>query len=135
MTPNGQVYINEDGTMTASHMYDEIKDRNGEPLFNTTYDERRWEVAAKAAKAVIDLPTYALVNNSTKSSDLERGLENLTNLFVEDLDNKEIIFPFMRGGATWRNRAFPQWMIDGVDGWASICPHREVRHRDAVHEV
>jgi hypothetical protein len=32
----------------------------------------------------------------------------------------------MRGGATWRNRAFPQWMIDGVDGWASICPTQKL---------
>ena len=123
---NGQVYIGEDGSITPSHMYDGIKNRDGEQLFNTTYDESRWEVAAKAAKAVIDLPTYALVNSSTKTSDLERGLENLTKLFVDDLDNKEIIFPFMRGGATWRNRAFPQWMIDGVDGWASICPTQKL---------
>ena len=76
---NGQVYIGEDGTITPSHMYDGLKNRDGEQLFNTTYDQSRWEVAAKAAKAVIDLPTYALVNNSTKTSDLERGLENLTN--------------------------------------------------------
>ena len=123
---NGQVYIGEDGTLTPSHMYDNVKDREGRQLFNTTYDQNRWEVAAKAAKAVIDLPVYSLVNSSTKTNDLERGLENLTKLFVDDLDNSEIIFPFMRGGATWRNRAFPQWMIDGVDGWASICPTQKL---------
>ena len=123
---NGQVYIDENGTITPSHMYDGIKDRKGNPLFNTSYDEKRWEEAAKAAKAVIDLPTYSLVDNSTKTDDFERGLENLTNLFVEDLDNDEIIFPFMRGGSTWRHKAFPQWIIDGVDGWASICPTQKL---------
>ena len=123
---NGQVYMGEDGSITPSHMYDNIKDREGKQLFNTTYDEKRWEVAAKAAKAVIDLPSYSLVDGSTKADDFERGLENLTKLFVDDLDNSEIIFPFMRGGATWRNRAFPQWMIDGVDGWASICPTQKL---------
>ena len=123
---NGQVYIGEDGSITPSHMYDNVKDREGNPLFNTTYDAKRWEVAAKAAKDVIDLPAYALVNSSTKTNDLERGLENLTKLFVDDLDNTEIIFPFMRNGSTWRNRAFPQMMIDGVDGWASICPTQKL---------
>lgn len=123
---NGQVYIGEDGSITPSHMYDNVKDREGNPLFNITYDEKRWEVAAKAAKAVIDIPVYSLVNSSTNTNNLERGLENLTKLFVDDLANSEIIFPFMRGGATWRNRAFPQWMIDGVDGWASICPTQKL---------
>lgn len=123
---NGQVYINEDGTMTESHMYDDVKDLHGKHLFNIKYDESRWADAAKAAKDVIDLGTYALVNSSTKADNRERALENFSILFVDDLTNNEIIFPFMRGGATWRNRAFPQWMIDGVDGWASICPTQKL---------
>lgn len=124
---NGQVYLAQDGTITPSHMYDNIKDRKGNQLFNTEYDATRWEDAAAAAKAVIDLNLYSLVNSSAKTDDFERGLENLTDLFVDDLGNSELIFAFMRGGRTWRRMTFPQWSIDGNEGgWASLCPTQKL---------
>ena len=128
---NGQVYIGTDGTITPSHMYDNIVNIHGKHLFNINYDEKRWETAAKAAKDVIDLETYSLCgelsSNCTGSEDdFKRGLNNLNKLFVDDLSNDELIFALMRGGATWRRKAFPQWMIDGVDGWASLAPTQKL---------
>lgn len=123
---NGQVYLGQDGSVTPSHMYDNMVNMHGEKLFNTEYDEDRWKIAAAAAKEVIDMNQYALVDNSSNPDDVKRGLENLTELFVTDHAPKEYIWTHQRSGANWRHRTFPQNMVEQVDGWASLSPTQKL---------
>lgn len=49
----------------GTHLYDSMVNKDGQKLFNTTYDASRWKLAADACKAVIDLRQYRLVNDVT----------------------------------------------------------------------
>ena len=107
-------------------IYDNMVNMHGEKLFNTDYDQNRWKLAADAAKAVIDMSQYALVNDSNNPDDVKRGLENLTKLFVTDHAPKEYIWTHQRTGDHWRHRTFPQNMVEQVDGWASLSPTQKL---------
>lgn len=106
----------------GTHLYDEIKNLDGEQLFNTTYDNNRWKQAADAAKAVIQLNQYALEDGSTVSNDMVRGLENLTNLYVTKLNSSELIYTYQSRGYEWRQRATPKAILDGAASFGSIAP-------------
>ena len=77
-------------------IYDGIVNKDGEKLFNTEYDENRWRQAAEAAKAVIDMNTYNLVDDENATP-----LENIHNAAVL-LNSPENIFTVQCGGRSWR---------------------------------
>lgn len=109
----------------GTHIYDNIKNNKGEQLFNITYDENRWKLAADAARDMIDYAEaghYELMNSSTNPDPLHRGLENLHKLFVEDHAPKEYILTTQKVGQHFRQSTFPQNIVAQVDGWASLSP-------------
>lgn len=77
-------------------IYDNITNTSGEKLFNTTYDQNRWKLAADAAKAVIDMGMYSLVN--------EAGVDPLVNIHNEfvSMNSPENIFTKQQGSYNWR---------------------------------
>ncbi len=77
-------------------IYDNIVNKDGEKLFNTEYDENRWRQAAEAAKAVIDMNMYNLVEDEGATP-----LENIHNAAVL-LNSPENIFTVQCGGRSWR---------------------------------
>ena len=77
-------------------IYDDIVNKDGKKLFNTEYDENRWRQAAEAAKAVIDLQQYNLVDDENATP-----LENIHNAAVL-LNSPENIFMVQSGGRSWR---------------------------------
>lgn len=107
-------------------MYDNMVNIHGEKLFNTEYDQNRWKLAADAAKEVIDMPQYSLVDDSVNPDPVKRGLENLTNLYVTDLAPKEYIYTYQAAGQVWRHRTFPQYLVEKYDGWASLSPSQKL---------
>ena len=82
-------------------MYDDIVNKSGEKLFNTEYDRERWKVAADAAKAVMDLNLYHLVDDVDKTP-----LENIHEAFMS-LNSPENIFTKQQGGSTNRIGSTP----------------------------
>lgn len=105
-------------------MYDDIVNLKGEKIFNTTYDRKRWEYARDAALEVIQM-NYSLENSSAKTG-VERGLENLTTLFVTNPAPSEYIWTYQKDGIAWRRKTFPQNMVEQVDGWASLSPTQKL---------
>lgn len=82
-------------------MYDDIINKSGEKLFNTEYDRERWKVAADAAKAVMNLNLYHLVDDVDKTP-----LENIHEAFMS-LNSPENIFTKQQGGSTHRIGSTP----------------------------
>lgn len=77
-------------------IYDNVVNNKGEKLFNTTYDEDRWRQAAAAAKAVIDMNTYKLVD--------EDGVEPIVNIHNEfmSMNSPENIFARQKEAYSFR---------------------------------
>lgn len=109
----------------GTHIYDNIKTSDGKQLFNIEYDQKRWEEAAAAALAVINLGHYSLVNDSARADDFERGLENLTNLYVDQLSNDELIYTYQSIGNGWRHRTTPSAILD-KETWGVYSPTQKV---------
>lgn len=107
-------------------MYDNIINLHGEKLFNTTYDVERWKMAADAAKEVIDMSMYSLVNDSANPDPVKRGLENLTKLYVTDHAPKEYIWTYSADAYKWRYCIQPQYIIQNNEGWASLSPTQKL---------
>lgn len=77
-------------------IYDDIVNKDGEKLFNTVYDESRWKEAADAAKAVIDMHLYSMVNDPDKTP-----LQNIHESFIS-MNSPENIFVYQVTGQQWR---------------------------------
>ncbi|MDO5570225.1 MAG: RagB/SusD family nutrient uptake outer membrane protein [Bacteroidales bacterium] len=110
----------------GTHIYDNVKNKDGELLFNTTYDESRWRTAAQAAKAIIDLNEYALVDDSEKENDMERAMENLQNLYVQRLANTELIYTIQKGADAWKVVAIPTAIISGATSYGGVAPTQKI---------
>ena len=105
-------------------IYDGLVNIHGEKLFNTTYDEGRWKLAADAAKAVIDLNQYSLVgeiveNCEGNENDFKRGLSNLTELFINQLLNDELIYTYQDRGTALRHRTTPTNIVKNYGSWGA----------------
>lgn len=79
----------------ASHM-----NSDGSPLFSNTYSEDKWRVAAEAAKRVIDLNQYELVDRGNPH-------ESYWSVFTESW-NEEIIHGRSEAGWWWDMHARPR---------------------------
>lgn len=110
----------------GTHIYDRVVNKDGEQLFNTTYDESRWRDAAEAAKAIIDLNQYSLVDGSTKENDMERAMENLNNLYIDDLANDELIFTRQASANSWRVVATPTAIRSGATSYGGLAPTQKL---------
>lgn len=75
----------------------QMKNQYGDYLFPQTPNPEKWEIAAKAAKDVIDLNTYDLYKNTTEADPLLRAIKSYQGVLFERW-NKEIIW-----GAWGRN--------------------------------
>ena len=117
-------------------LYDEIRNNKGQQLFNTEYDPARWQLAADAAKAVIDYAeasggkiklTYAKDNEDNDPSvwdenDVIRGLKNLEEVFVRNSNPEEYIWTYHRSGLNWRRSSTPQNIVTEVSSWGGLSP-------------
>lgn len=110
----------------GTHIYDNIKNKDGELLFNIDYDENRWRLAAQAAKAIIDSGEYSLVDDSDEEDDMARAMENLQNLYVQQLANTELIFTEQRSANAWKVVAVPTAIISGATSYGGIAPTQKM---------
>lgn len=78
----------------------------GENLMPTTYSEQKWKDAAAAAKEVIDMPQYELMevyNNSVLDP-----YASLYKIYTSQWSNKEIIFGRIFNDKNWYYRVTPR---------------------------
>lgn len=72
-------------------IYRGLKNHQGEFLFPQTTDPNKWQQAADAAKAVIDLNRYALYRNTSEADPFRRAIKSYMGVYFE-FWNEEIIW-------------------------------------------
>ena len=80
-------------------LYQGMQNKDGELLFPQSPDPEKWQKAADAAKAVIDLGIYDLVRNTTETDPFKRAIRSYMGVTLEKW-NKEVIWG--------------QWQTDGM---------------------
>lgn len=92
----------------------DMKNKDGTPLFNSTYDPNKWKRAADAAKQVIDLPDYELYKEYNPDGSLD-ALMSCINLHLTSVkENKEIIFAYPGKTHTY----YEYHLLPRGSGWA-----------------
>lgn len=75
--------------------YANFTNKNGEPLFNTTYDPEKWRMAAEAAEAAIETCRNGgieLINDRTANTELQKYMQNIEyTVYTAGFSNKEAI--------------------------------------------
>lgn len=80
-------------------LYKSVIDKNGNPLFPATYDEKKWEKAALAAKEVIDMNVYDLIG--ADGADPYKSLHDLFTKVGPVNGVTERIFTYLTNGYAW----------------------------------
>ncbi|MCE4565744.1 RagB/SusD family nutrient uptake outer membrane protein [Maribellus sp. CM-23] len=83
----------------GAELYKGMKNYYGEFLFPQSSDLNKWEDAAKAAKAVIDLNQYSLYENTTESDPFRKAIKSYMGIYF-DFWNDEVIW------GRWYSNAF-----------------------------
>lgn len=75
----------------GTELYHGLKNLHGDFLFPQQADPNKWEEAAQAAKAVIDLNQYALYKNTTEADPFKRAIKSYMGIYF-DFWNDEVIW-------------------------------------------
>jgi hypothetical protein len=100
-------------------LYRGMKNYYGDYLFPQSPDPEKWEKAAQAAKAVIDLNVYSLYEASGASDPFKKGIESYMGIYLQKWNN-ELIFARWEGDSYyWQVRAAPPVVLrEGYGGFA-----------------
>lgn len=93
----------------------------GQELMPQTYSEQKWKDAADAAKLVIDMPEYSLVEKTGDDGKLD-PYASLRGVFLDDW-NSEVLW-----GRYGANKAFLQRLYPSAwkDGWGGYAPTQKL---------
>lgn len=75
----------------GNELYRGMKNYYGDYLFPQSPDPNKWEVAAQAAKAVIDMNQYSLYKNNSENDPFKRAIKSYMGVYF-DFWNDEIIW-------------------------------------------
>jgi len=101
-------------------LYKGMKNFYGDFLFPQTQDPQKWELAAQAAKDVIDLGTYKLYTSTSGDSPFKQAIDSYSGIFFE-LWNDELIFArWDADGFAWGVKAAPPMVLK--EGYGGYCP-------------
>ena len=95
-------------------MYASMKNVYGRNLFPTEYDPAKWQLAADAAKAVMDLNVYEIVGENANDP-----YGSWNKVFIERW-NKELIFAVQRTSYNWRVATIPRAVGGRAYGGVSV---------------
>lgn len=95
-------------------MYASMKNVYGRNLFPTEYDPAKWQLAADAAKAVMDLNVYEIVGENANAP-----YDSWKKVFIERW-NKELIFAVQRTCYNWRVSTIPRAVGGRAYGGVSV---------------
>ena len=103
----------------GASLYKGMKNHYGNFLFPQTADPSKWDLAAAAAKEVIDLGAYQLYKTTTGDTPFMQAINSYSGIFLE-LWNDELIFARWDGdGYSWGVRAAPPMVLkEGYGGYA-----------------
>lgn len=97
----------------GASLYRGLANRNGELLFPQTTNPEKWETAAKAAKAVIDLEEYSLQVSTKGKNAMEKAIESYSEVLFSPWNN-EVIFGKWNSTAEHVERRAAPWGVVNV---------------------
>lgn len=101
-------------------LYKGLKNKNGEFLFPQLENPNKWEIAAKAAKDVIDLNLYSLYKDTKDSDIFTRGIKSYMGIIFEKWNDEIIWGRFHSDGKTYNVRTAPPRVVQ--EGYGGFCP-------------
>ncbi|WP_407427862.1 RagB/SusD family nutrient uptake outer membrane protein [Arcticibacter sp.] len=94
-----------------------FKDANGQPLISQTEDHSKWQKAADAAKAVIDLGIYSLYKDPAGNV-----IKSLEGIFFQAWNSEQIFVRKSNNLSGWDVHSMPRQ----AGGWNGIAPTQEM---------
>ena len=122
-------------------LYKGMVNHYGNEIFPQTYDATKWEAAKKAAKDVIDLQLYSLVQADKVTGDkFTDGLKAYQNIFFKQWNEETIWGWWMNFYTDWLGRTggfigacAPRNIT--VEGWQSLTPSFKLVDAYAMYET
>lgn len=103
----------------GSGLYKGLKNKEGEFLFPQSEDLNKWEDAAKAAKAVIDLDLYKLYENNTEKDPMRKAIKSYMGVTFDKWNNEVIWGAWYTDGFALNVRCAPPRVVkEGYGGYA-----------------
>lgn len=103
----------------GANLYKGIVNIYGENLFPTSYDATKWDLAAQAAKDLIDLGNYRLYKSNEGDNDFDRAINSYMGIFFKHW-NEEIILGRNWGTSDWVSNSSPS--VITKEGASGFCP-------------
>lgn len=100
-------------------LYKGMQNKDGENLFPQATDLNKWETAAQAAKAVIDLNIYQLHQSTKGDTDFDKAINSYMGIFFEQW-NEEVILGRIWGTYDWVANSSPS--VITKEGNSGYCP-------------
>lgn len=104
----------------GAEYYKGMKNLYGDNIFPQTPDPNKWEVAAKAAKDVIDMNQYSLYKDTKETDPFKKAIKSYMGIWF-DKWNEEIIWgKWINTGLDYQVRAAPPRVLkQGYGGFAA----------------
>ncbi|MGV3760882.1 RagB/SusD family nutrient uptake outer membrane protein [Parapedobacter sp.] len=103
----------------GTELYRGMKNRNGEFLFPQAPDPDKWELAAKAAKDVIDLNQYTLYEDNTEADPFRKAIKSYMGIYFDKWNSEIIWGRWINSGFDYNVRAAPPRVVkEGYGGFA-----------------
>ncbi|MEC3879461.1 RagB/SusD family nutrient uptake outer membrane protein [Parapedobacter sp. 10938] len=103
----------------GTELYRGMKNRKGEFLFPQAPDPNKWELAAKAAKDVIDLNQYALYEDHTEADPFKKAIKSYMGIYFDKWNSEIIWGRWINSGFDYNVRTAPPRVVkEGYGGFA-----------------
>ncbi|MDR1097723.1 MAG: RagB/SusD family nutrient uptake outer membrane protein [Tannerella sp.] len=100
-------------------LYRGLANMNGDWLFPQSEDPNKWEAAARAAKAVIDLNLYGLCEDNTESDPFRKAMRSYMNVTLKPWNEEAIWGRWYPDGFALNVRCHPPRVVQtGYGGFA-----------------
>ncbi|MDR0263043.1 MAG: RagB/SusD family nutrient uptake outer membrane protein [Sphingobacterium sp.] len=104
----------------GAKLYVGLKNRNGEFLFPQTADPNKWELAAQAAKDLIDLNLYTLYQDNKETNSFRRAIKSYMGIYFEKWNSEIIWGRWSDDGFNYNVRTAPPRVV--TMGWGGYAP-------------
>ena len=103
----------------GTELYHGMTNRKGEFLFPQAPDPTKWELAAKAAKDVIDLNQYSLYEDQTETDPFRKSIKSYMGIYFDKWNSEIIWGRWINSGYDYNVRAAPPRVVkEGYGGFA-----------------
>lgn len=104
----------------GSDLYKGLKNIYGDFLFPQSYDAKKWDLAAKAAKDIIDLNQYELYVDESETDFFTKAIKSYMGVVFKSW-NKEIIWgKYIEDASYYNVRSAPPRVVK--EGFGGFCP-------------